>query len=129
MGFQKIRALAEGRCPQCRIGHVFFGSPYSLRKHRINEVCSHCGLRFEIEPGYFYAALYVSYALVVLELLITGFVLYFLSHSESPWFYLAGLALVIIALSPVNFRLGRLVLLFYLTPRIKYQSRFEKDEL
>lgn len=129
MGFQKIKALIQGRCPQCRIGYVFFGSPYSLRKRRINEICSHCGLRYEIEPGYFYAALYVSYGLVVIELLVAGCILFLLSHSESPWFYLVGLALIIIGLSPVNFRLGRLVLLYYLTPRIKYKNKFENDEL
>jgi uncharacterized protein (DUF983 family) len=31
----------------------------------MNEHCSHCGLRYEIEPSFFYGAMYVSYALNV----------------------------------------------------------------
>ena len=30
--------------------------------------CSHCGLVYEKEPGYFYAAMYVGYAFIVAEL-------------------------------------------------------------
>lgn len=127
MARRKIRAMLRGLCPQCRIGQVFSGNPYSLHRQRINEVCNHCGLRFEIEPGYFYAALYVSYAIVVLELLITAVLLYYFTKSDSPWVYLGVFAGVILGLAPINFRLGRLVLLYYLTPKIKYQARYKKD--
>ena len=127
MGRPKLQSLLKGCCPRCRIGHVFRGNPYRIHKSRINEVCSHCGLRFEIEPGYFYAAFYVSYGFAVLELVLIGAILYFLSHSESPWFYLLFLAAGIVLLAPINFRLGRLILLYYLSPRIKYEPKYEDD--
>lgn len=31
----------------------------------MNERCSHCGLKFMIEPAFFYGAMYVSYAVGV----------------------------------------------------------------
>jgi uncharacterized protein (DUF983 family) len=31
----------------------------------MNENCSHCGLKYQIEPSFFYGAMYVSYGLNV----------------------------------------------------------------
>jgi uncharacterized protein (DUF983 family) len=31
----------------------------------MNEECSHCGLRYQIEPSFFYGAMYVSYGVNV----------------------------------------------------------------
>ena len=63
----KIKAFLKGRCPRCHCGSIFSGQMYSLKFQKMNETCSHCKLKFEVEPGYFYAAMYVSYALNVLE--------------------------------------------------------------
>ncbi len=121
----KTVAILEARCPQCRKGKMFMGGVYSFRNQRTNEICPYCGLQFEIEPGYFYAAMYVSYAMSVAEVVLVGLLIYFLSYSESPWLYAAILLLTILGLSPVNYRYSRLILLYYLTPKIKYDSRFE----
>jgi uncharacterized protein (DUF983 family) len=32
---------------------------------KMNENCSHCGLKYQIEPSFFYGAMYVSYGLNV----------------------------------------------------------------
>ncbi|WP_028297500.1 hypothetical protein [Olivibacter sitiensis] len=121
----KFRAMLECRCPQCRIGRVFTGSAYSFHKQRTNEVCAYCGLQFEIEPGYFYAAMYVSYAMSVAEVVGGGALIYFLTRSESPTLYAIALFVIIIASSPINYRYSRLILLYYLTPRLKYDSKYQ----
>ena len=46
---------------------MFSGGMYNFGSNKIHEHCPHCNLHFEIEPGYFYAAMYVSYALNVAE--------------------------------------------------------------
>ena len=46
---------------------MFVGSTYSWKGNAMHNQCPHCDLTFEIEPGYFYAAMYVSYALNVAE--------------------------------------------------------------
>lgn len=125
----KIRALIEARCPQCRIGKMFVGGTYGFRKQRTNDICPYCGLEFEIEPGYFYAAMYVSYAMAVLEVLAIGFATYLISESESPWVYSVVLFFSILFLAPFNYRYSRLILLFYLTPKIKYNPKYEQEEL
>lgn len=104
---------------------MFVGPTYSLRKQRFNEICPHCGFRFEIEPGYFYAAMYVSYAMVVAETVILALLTYELTHSESPWLYVVTLILTILLFAPFNLRYSRLILLHYLTPKVRYDSKYK----
>jgi uncharacterized protein (DUF983 family) len=124
----KVQALIEARCPQCRTGKMFLGGTYGFKRQRTNDVCPYCGLEFEIEPGYFYAAMYISYAMSVLEVVLIGFLTFFLTNSESPWVYSTVLFLAIILLAPFNYRYSRLILLFYLTPKIKYNPKYQDDE-
>ena len=107
---------------------MFVGSAYGLRKQRMNDVCPHCGFRFEIEPGYFYAAMYVSYGLSMAQLVIAGLLAYQITGSESPWLYVGTLIATTVAFAPFNYRYSRLILLHYLTPKVKYDSKYEKDE-
>lgn len=52
------------KCPRCHQGKVLKHPPFKLQKLlETEEVCSHCHLKFEKEPGFFYGAMYVSYAL------------------------------------------------------------------
>lgn len=125
MPTSKFHAMIHSKCPKCHVGNVFEGRVYSLRKQHMNEICPHCGVKYEVEPGYFYAAMYVSYALSVAEIVSVSVALAILTGSESPWFYLAGLAVTILVFSPFNFRYGRLILLHYLTPKISYDPRYE----
>ncbi|MFU1857125.1 DUF983 domain-containing protein [Sphingobacterium sp. NGMCC 1.201703] len=117
--------MIHSKCPKCHVGNVFEGKVYSLRKQQMNEVCPHCGVKYEVEPGYFYAAMYVSYALSVAEIVSVSVAIAILTGSESPWFYLAGLAITILIFAPFNFRYARLILLHFLTPKISYDPRYE----
>lgn len=104
---------------------MFVGKTYGFGKQRVNEVCPHCGFRFEIEPGYFYAAMYVSYALSVGQVVAAGLITYQITKSESPWVYLGVLMVTILLFAPFNFRYSRLILLHYLTPKVKYSPKYE----
>lgn len=114
------------RCPRCRTGKVFYGHPYAFKRQRTNQVCAHCGLYFEIEPGYFYISMYMSYGFAVVESLATAFLLYSITHSESPWVYGSFIISVIVLMAPVNYRYSRIALL-YMTPKIKYDHRYDTD--
>ncbi|WP_369414071.1 DUF983 domain-containing protein [Desertivirga xinjiangensis] len=94
----------------------------------MNELCPSCGFKFEIEPGYFYAAMYVSYALSVGETIIAGMLTFWLSgKSESPLLYLGVIFGLVLVLSPFNYRYSRVILLHKLTPRIKYNPDLDKE--
>lgn len=120
----RLKAVLHSRCPKCREGKMFVGYVYGFKKQRFNEICPYCGFRFEIEPGYFYAAMYVSYAMVVAQAVTCGLLTYKLTESESPWLYMAVLILTILIFAPFNFRYARLILLHYLTPKVKYDPKY-----
>lgn len=68
--------------------------------------CSHCGYRFEKEPGYFIGSLYVSYALAVAEMLALFIALVF--WVDIYWI-LGILLFALVALSFINFRFARII--------------------
>lgn len=104
---------------------MFVGPVYGFRKQRFNEICPHCGLRFEIEPGYFYAAMYVSYGMVVGEVLAMAFLTSRIIGFDSPWPYIVVLFATILIFAPFNYRYSRLILIHYLTPRINYDPKYK----
>ncbi|MGY4383695.1 uncharacterized protein (DUF983 family) [Pedobacter sp. UYP24] len=126
----KFYALVQGKCPQCRRGDIFTGSIYGFNVQRTNIVCSHCTQRFEIEPGYFYAAMYVSYAMNVLEMLSLGILTYLFSGGnlefESLWLYITVVFTGCFLLAPFNYRYSRVILLHWLSPKIRYNPYYDK---
>lgn len=83
------------------------------------EHCPHCGLRYEVEPGYFIGAMYVSYAISGGIALVLGFLLFYGWHDPEGWIYAAVIAPVMILIAPVNFRVSRVIWLHYVAG-IKY---------
>ena len=47
------------RCPRCGVGRLY-EKPFKMYGN-----CSHCGLKFEREQGYFIGAMYINYAATV----------------------------------------------------------------
>lgn len=62
----KIYSITKMKCPRCHEGDFFVSHPYNL-KHagEIHEHCEVCNLKYSREPGFYYGAMYVSYALGV----------------------------------------------------------------
>ena len=126
----KLYAIVKGKCPHCRRGDIFTGNTYGFNIQRTNTKCGHCNQRFEIEPGYFYAAMYVSYAMNMIEMIGMGFVTYYLSGGrldfDSVWLYVGVIFLPSLLLSPFNYRYSRIILLHLLSPKIKYNAVYDK---
>lgn len=114
-------AAIHARCPRCRTGAMFTGSAYGFKIQKMNESCPHCKLKFEREPGYFYVAMFISYAMNVAELITACVGTYLLTGNlDSPWLYLGVALATAVLLSPLNYRYSRVILLFWLTPGLRY---------
>ncbi len=125
----KLAAIVKAQCPKCRRGKIFSGSLYGFNLQKTNENCSHCGMRFEIEPGYFYGAMYVSYVFVVGEMLVIGLLTYLITgNDKSPWLYISSILVSILLLTPLNYRYSKVFLLHLLTPKIKYYPEYDTDD-
>ncbi|SEN15462.1 hypothetical protein SAMN05216436_11260 [bacterium A37T11] len=123
-----ITAAAHAKCPRCRTGNMFTGKAYALKAQKMNVTCPHCGVTFEREPGYFYVAMFVSYALSVAELVTTCVGTYILSGNlESPWLYLAVAFVTALVFAPFNFRYSRVILLYWLTPGLQFRPELFGD--
>jgi uncharacterized protein (DUF983 family) len=117
-------AFANAKCPRCRVGKVFEGPTYSFKAQQMNEFCPHCRLKFEREPGYFYVAMFVSYAFNVAELIavsVASYVFGLKLDYENLWYFVGILLLAIVAFAPFNYRYSRLVLLYWLSPGLHYE--------
>ena len=82
-------------------------NPYVLSKiFSMNERCSHCGLRYKIEPSFFYGAMYVSYG-VGIAFAVAAFVISFLFLNASlPTTFIAIVGTLVVFM-PVIIRLSR----------------------
>lgn len=104
-----LYAIINHKCPRCRQGDLFKYN-FLEKPHRFmatNKTCPHCQLIFEREPGFFFGAMYVSYALTMAVLLSTAFVLYHLFGDPELWVYIVTVPSIVILLMPLIFRYSR----------------------
>lgn len=122
-------AFTHARCPRCRRGAMFSTPMYGIQSQKMNKNCPHCGLLFEREPGYFYVAMLVSYAMFVAEMVALGVAIGVLTGgSRNPWLYIGIILSTGVALSPFNFRYSRIILLYWLTPGLHYQPEMSGED-
>lgn len=122
-------AALHAKCPRCRRGDMFSTPMYGFKLQKMNDNCPHCGVKFEREPGYFYVAMFISYGMNVIEMLIAGVLTYVFTHNlEDPVLYMAVIFPVIILLSPMNYRYSRVILLFWLTRGLFYVPEMSADK-
>jgi len=63
----KLYSILTGTCPKCQNESMYLDqNPLHLSKVlKMHDHCRHCGLKYMIEPSFFYGAMYVSYGLNV----------------------------------------------------------------
>ena len=127
----QLSGFIHSKCPRCRIGSVFTGAVYGLKIQKMNEVCKVCALKFEREPGYFYVAMFVSYAMNVAEIISISVAAYILGLDivyENLWYFVLVIFTGVALLSPFNYRYSRMVLLYWLSPGLHYDpTRINKN--
>lgn len=111
--FKKTRlySIFNFKCPRCHKGDFLESRHvYNLKKAgNIKERCSHCNLKYSPEPGFYYGAMYVSYALGIalfVSIWVATFVLYPSYSSE----LLLGLIIgSMILLGPYLYALSKII--------------------
>ena len=103
-----LAALLGNRCPRCRSGKMYRHSAYDLKRFILmHEHCPVCGLKYEIEPGFFWGAMYVTYAFIVALFLTTFGAYFFIPHRPSFWYYCIFFMFMTVGLLPPLTRLSR----------------------
>lgn len=106
----KLYSILKLKCPRCHEGDLFLtGNPYSYSNlDKMPENCPVCNQKNWPEPGFYYGAMYVSYALTI-ALSVSVFVaMIVLWYFKLIW-YLSINTFGIIILFPPIFRLSRAI--------------------
>ena len=83
----------------------------------MHEYCLVCGLRYELEIGFFWGAMYVGYAFNVALSVNLGIAVYVFGHNPDVWVYMSAIILGIILTYRLNFRYARILLLHMFAPK------------
>lgn len=111
------------RCPRCGQDKVFPHSITNLRKFAdTKEECARCGLIYQPEPGFFFGAMYWSYALVV-GLIITMSIVF--SIFDIFDYAITAIPVAIIVLLPLIFRYSRVLMLYVVYP-LMYKEKYKE---
>src|SRR5690349_15817728 len=104
----KLNSILTGSCPKCQNESMYLDkNPYNLLSTlKMHEKCSHCGFRYQIEPSFFYGAMYVSYGLNVAIGIAAFIVSYLFLGSSVKTAFIAIMATLII-LGPLVLRWSR----------------------
>lgn len=104
----KLNSILTGSCPKCQNESMYSDkNPLHLTKVlKMNDHCSHCGLKYHIEPSFFYGAMYVSYGLNV-AVGIGAFIVSFMFFKASIGQSFIAIVITLILLFPFVLRLSR----------------------
>ena len=120
----KLNSILTGSCPRCQNESMYLDkNPLHFSKIlKMNEKCSHCGLKYQIEPSFFYGAMYVSYGLNV-ALGVAAFVISYLFLNTS--IKIAFIAIVVsnIVLFPFVLRWSRNI---YINMFVSFDKKYKK---
>ncbi|PRZ25182.1 uncharacterized protein DUF983 [Flavobacterium granuli] len=120
----KLYSILTGTCPKCQNESMYLDkNPFHLMNTlKMHENCSHCGLKYQIEPSFFYGAMYVSYGLNV-ALGIAAFIIsYVILNSSLKTAFIAIIASLVI-LYPYVLRGSRNI---YINMFVSYDPNFKK---
>lgn len=87
----------------------------------MNNCCVHCEASFIPEPGFYFGALYVSYAFTVALFVGIWFGLYVL-FDPADWIYILAMILGSVLIIPFSFRYSRILFLYWFGG-LNYQPR------
>lgn len=104
----KLYGIVTYMCPRCHHGDLFENKGWSYTKFAaMTNKCSCCGQNHEPEPGFYYGAMYVSYAITTGLTLTMLAVLTFLLEEITLLWFVSSIAIVLPFSFPFVFRMSR----------------------
>jgi hypothetical protein len=106
---KKAMRYFGNKCPNCNVGEIFESKNKFFKYPNMNTSCKSCSRKFTSEPGFFVGAMYVSYAFIVLEVILTYFIVQFFFEKALDLRMIPIITSVIIFFLFFNLRMSRLV--------------------
>lgn len=116
-----VSGILNGKCPKCREGKMFpENTLYTTKFMKMNDHCSACSQPFMPEPGYYFGAMFISYAINAAFFIALWIGMNFVMEDISLTAMIIALLAVILGLLPVTFRLSRILWIYIF---VKYEHR------
>ncbi|MEP7169972.1 MAG: DUF983 domain-containing protein [Bacteroidota bacterium] len=120
-------AMLHLKCPHCRQGNLFtVKNPFKLKTLSVMpDLCPVCNLTFNPEPGFYWGALYTSYALGV-ALAVMDFIIVYLICGWLVWAIMLSITLLLLLTAPLMFRYSRVLwiyICYYFMPGTLKQAK------
>ena len=106
----KLFSVLFNKCPKCHEGD-FLKEKNILKLHKVydmHQYCATCGLKYMMEPSFFYGAMYVNYALTVGISIIT-FVIATLFFNSGLIESFIPIVVVLLLTAPFSIRFSRII--------------------
>src|SRR3546814_13816818 len=89
---------------------MFPHASFHPKVSKMNKNCPVCNLQFETEPGFYWGAMYFSYALNVAKMVTIAILAGNILNDPGPWTYVGILVAAIFLLMPWTFRYARVLM-------------------
>jgi uncharacterized protein (DUF983 family) len=110
----KLTAMVNARCPHCHDGRLFKYKWWNVFNFaQMHEHCPSCDVRYEVEPGFFYGAMYISYAFTVGIMLVGGILVFNFLNDPPAMGYIVPITSVSLLAVPFNFRTARVLFIHW----------------
>lgn len=106
----KLYSILNFKCPYCHQGDFFVAHPYNLKRvGDLHDRCSECDGRYSIEPGFYFGAMYVSYALGV-ALAVSIWVAFLVLAPDAPLPWMIGvIGTAMLLVGPLFYALSKII--------------------
>lgn len=109
-----IKKILTNKCPNCGEGHIYSDKNiyFNFSNNKMHKECSECGYKFEKEPGFFFGAMYISYALSIAESVGVFIISQLFFESAFDIKMILWIVFTLIVLSSFNMRIARIIWIY-----------------
>lgn len=121
----KLNSILTGSCPRCANESMYTDKNllHFTKLLKMHERCSHCDLKYQIEPSFFYGAMYVSYGLNV-AVGVAAFIISYVFLNTTITGSLFVIFGALILMYPLVIRLSRNI---YINIFVSYDENYDKN--
>lgn len=106
-----LASILQSKCPKCRKGDIFEkGALFKPGRFSVmNKTCDVCSLPFEPEPGYYFGAMFISYAINTAVFIAVWIILSLVYPDYTALHLVSILILISIGFLPFIYRISRTI--------------------
>lgn len=107
----KLYSILKFKCPHCHEGEFFKDrNPYNLSSmSETHDRCPKCNEKFSMEPGFYYGAMYVSYAIGCAHIISFMVAKSILNLEVEFWNFIILVGSFLIVLTPLYYALSKII--------------------